>query len=383
MEDQKMIVSKMAKLQWNGNNKEYYEGKGYTFTKYRDLFEVKIDDLPPNTHAKVMVKCETCGAIRELSYSDARNKLGNGNMCLKCVFDSRRGIDEKRRAKIQTFLSYCETEVDVDFLTKYWDPKNTADPNKLICSDKWTKIWIKCQDNNRHGCFQTTPHIYSRSTHKCPFCTHRRFHILDSLASLYPDVIAIWGDENTKTPYEYSPSNAAVVWWKCQSGVHGEYKRTINNANKLNFRCPMCAQEEESQYQVKVGDLLEDSGYTILHELDCTIVPLSPKSGRQLRFDNEIKELSLLFEVHGEQHYRSRGSFHSSSRYSSSEESFRELQWRDKYKKDYAISKGYRYIEIPYWTIKDGSYKELISSAISSAEKEIQPPKEVIACPIQ
>jgi hypothetical protein len=367
-----MIVSKTAQIHWNGFNREYYEIKGYTFTKYNDLFEVKVNDLLSSTHAKIVVQCETCGETRQLSYSDSHKTKNTGHKCVKCIANSRRGIDENRRKKIESFLSHCKREIDADFLTKYWDTKNTVDPDKLICSDKWSKIWIRCQDDNRHGCFQTTPHKYSMSTHTCPFCMHRRFHILDSLASLHPDVVAIWGDNNRKSPYEYSPSNAAYVWWKCPAGVHSEYKRTINNANKCSFRCPMCVQEEEdSQYQVKVNMALEESGYTILHELDCTIAPLSPKSGRKLRFDNEIKELSLLCEVHGEQHYSSRGNFHARSRYSNSEESFQEQQWRDKYKRDYAISHGYRYIEIPYWTVKDGSYICIIQDAISAAEKAV------------
>ena len=38
--------------------------------------------------------------------------------------------------------------------------------------------------------------------------------------------------------------------------------------------------------------------------------------------------------------------------------------WRDKYKKQYALDNGYSYLEIPYWTETDDSYKELIDNKI-------------------
>ena len=42
-----MIISKISKVKWWTNNKQWYENLGYTFTKYRDEFEVKVEDLMP------------------------------------------------------------------------------------------------------------------------------------------------------------------------------------------------------------------------------------------------------------------------------------------------------------------------------------------------
>ena len=45
-------------------------------------------------------------------------------------------------------------------------------------------------------------------------------------------------------------------------------------------------------------------------------------------------------------------------------------QWKDKCKKEYAISMGYNYLEIPYWTENDESYKTLIDNKINEILKE-------------
>ena len=46
------------------------------------------------------------------------------------------------------------------------------------------------------------------------------------------------------------------------------------------------------------------------------------------------------------------------------EQALLDQQHRDKIKKDYALSQGYHYLEIPYWTEHDESYKTLIDSKI-------------------
>jgi hypothetical protein len=46
------------------------------------------------------------------------------------------------------------------------------------------------------------------------------------------------------------------------------------------------------------------------------------------------------------------------------EEILKYQQWRDKHKREYALSCGYHYLEIPYWAIKNEIYKTLINDKI-------------------
>ena len=89
-------------------------------------------------------------------------------------------------------------------------------------------------------------------------------------------------------------------------------------------------------------------------------------------FDNELVELKLIIEVHGQQHYEITGFTKlTAEHYGTTEDEELEYQkWKDKYKKDCALDNGYSYLEIPYWTEKDESYKTLIDNKISEILQE-------------
>ena len=87
-------------------------------------------------------------------------------------------------------------------------------------------------------------------------------------------------------------------------------------------------------------------------------------------FDNEILELKLIIEVHGRQHY-----FEESGIWFDENYDLQKRKLYDKYKKDYALSQGYFYLEIPYWTDdEEETWKKLIDDKI----KEIKYKKEVV-----
>ena len=90
-------------------------------------------------------------------------------------------------------------------------------------------------------------------------------------------------------------------------------------------------------------------------------------------YDNEIIDMKLIIEVHGCQHYQVTGfAKMSSEKYNTTpEQELEYLQWKDNYKKQYALDNGYYYLEIPYWTEKDDSYKALIDNKINEIMKEV------------
>ena len=106
--------------------------------------------------------------------------------------------------------------------------------------------------------------------------------------------------------------------------------------------------------------------YTLLHESRCTLKLSNPKNGHILPFDNEIKELKLLIEVMGEQHYIPNQfiRFYADRNNISVDEAFKEQQWRDNFKKQKALEYGYHYLDIPYYDLKGAKYKEKIDLKI-------------------
>lgn len=106
--------------------------------------------------------------------------------------------------------------------------------------------------------------------------------------------------------------------------------------------------------------------YNILHEHQCNLKIRNPKTDTLLPYDNEVVDLRLIIEVHGQQHYEICGltKMSANQRNTTPEQAFLDQQHRDRIKKDYALSQGYHYLEIPYWTEKDESYKTLIDDKI-------------------
>lgn len=108
-----------------------------------------------------------------------------------------------------------------------------------------------------------------------------------------------------KSPYEYFPTSADSVWWKCENGEHKDYYRIIRNSTLYEFRCPECSNEEVvSVLHRKIRSFLLENYSNINMEHKCTLLPVNPKTKYRMPFDFEIKKYKLIIECHGEQHYK-------------------------------------------------------------------------------
>lgn len=56
-----MLLSKYVSLNWNSKIKKRYVDLGYSFTKMKESFEVKVEDLTDGSAVIVDVKCDYCG----------------------------------------------------------------------------------------------------------------------------------------------------------------------------------------------------------------------------------------------------------------------------------------------------------------------------------
>ena len=83
--------------------------------------------------------------------------------------------------------------------------------------------------------------------------------------------------------------------------------------------------------------------------------------------------MKLLIEVHGVQHYKTCtwDKISAERKNITQKEVFQKRKFYDEYKKDYALKNGYSYLEIPYWTEKDESYKKIIDDKINQITKEV------------
>jgi len=54
------LLDKIVNQTWSTNNKKLYTNKGYIFTHFKDVFEVKVEDLSDGNNVHVKVKCDGC-----------------------------------------------------------------------------------------------------------------------------------------------------------------------------------------------------------------------------------------------------------------------------------------------------------------------------------
>lgn len=332
-----------------------------------DRFDYEKNDFKPSevsygSKKYVYLKCEN-GKHNSSPYMIKNITRGLTNCeCTKCHSIAQWGLD--------TFGD--------DFLEKYWDyEKNDVDPFEIAMANRQIYVWIKCPDVDYHGSYDIKPIDLTATKDKmtCPYCYNTRVHKFDSLGYLHPEVLELWSDKNKKSPYEYKPKSGQKVWFKCKCGKHSDTLRQIGAAILNDFECTECVNERnESRLEEKVRLYINtDLGLNTYHEHKCSILPLNPKTNRPLPYDNEVVDYKLIIEVHGIQHYEiTNFAKMSAKKFNTTPEYELEyLQWKDNYKKQYALDNGYYYLEIPYLAEKDNSYKELIDNKIKEILKEV------------
>ena len=310
-----------------------------------ELNEVDPFMIPVTSHKKIYLKCP-------------RNLHPSESVILSNIIY----FEGSRRCKMcNSFGQWATDNIGDIFWERYWSDKNTVDPYSIsFCSD--ANILINCQDVDYHGAYQLKAHEFHRG-YRCPYCHSSRVHLYDSLGYRYPETLSLWSEKNEKSPYEYTPYSNKEVFFNCD--IHGEYKQTIYSFVRGECECKYCRREmHQSRLQTKVQNYLSELGYKVLHEADCHLSPINPRTNKRLYYDNEVTELKLFIEVNGDAHYKICFYHYSNAKRKkiTPEESLEDLQYRDSFKKDYVISNGYHYLAIPYW--EDQSYKKLIDEKI-------------------
>jgi hypothetical protein len=310
-------------------------------------------------------------------YFKCRNKNINHHSELKRLDNFTMGQENSLNCdQCESFAQWGIDNICENFLENYWDnDKNTINPFDI--PHAWNnKVWIKCQEKDYHGSYEVSCNnfVYNK---RCTYCQHnyRKVHKFDSVGYLYPEVLELWSDKNILTPYDYSPYSNQKVFFKCDECLHDDFLKQIEWMVKSDFSCPQCSKlRRESYLQETTRIYIEKLGYTVNTEWDCSIVPHSPKTGKSMPFDNEVIDLKLIIEVHGEQHYNEKCCWHrlTAKRLSISQfEAFKLRKLHDRYKKAVAECNGYFYLEIPYWTENDESYKELIDNKINEIKQKL------------
>lgn len=103
-----------------------------------------------------------------------------------------------------------------------------------------SKVKIICP---KHGVFEQNPseHLMGKG---CHYCAHQKFHSLESLAVLHPDIASEWDYERNKdsgfTPETIGLDTRKKFWWHCNNGCNHSYQATIHFRVSRNSGCAVC-----------------------------------------------------------------------------------------------------------------------------------------------
>lgn len=312
-----------------------------------------------NNSIDIYIKCQDTDYHG--SYKTRPIKIKQGYRCPYCSHNSIHPQD--------SFGQWAIDNIDKDFLMKYWGEQNELNPFEIgQYSNKY--IYIKCQEHKHHGEYKLFAYDF-RTDVRCPYCTGRKTLREDSIGIKYPDLQQLISDKSKIDIYSTSVGSNKEIWLKCHNHIHMDYKTKVFRAVNRNFECPKCHQEQDKSYlHKKVEQYLDDNyRYCINTEYDCNIVTINPLTGYILPYDIEViidKNISLYIEIQGKQHYEicllTRDD--ALERGCTPEEALANLQYRDKIKMDNVFAHHQHYLEIPYWTEHDESYKQLIDDKI-------------------
>lgn len=310
------------------------------------------------SHKKILTQCNICTGIWEPTPTHLLTRDKNCPYC----------------AGKKILVGFNDLKTKRPDLAIEWDYTRNGDltPEDVTVGTN-TRVWWICSKCGNP--YDAT--VGNRSYgYGCPYCENLKIKAgFNDLATLNPCLVSEWNyNKNDILPTEVAPSAKRKVWWECEYGH--EWEASINSRSR-GVGCPTCANEKSASYlQIKVQTYISEKyKFKILHENDCTLDCRSPKTKKKLKYDNEviIGNKRLIIEVMGLQHYYANNTFHTKlakSKNKTPNEVLDELQWRDEYKKQYALNNGYYYIAIPFNTERNEKYKDIIDKAINLVIKK-------------
>ena len=193
--------------------------------------------------------------------------------------------------KCNSFAYWGISNIGADFLDKYWDYSK----NKHI--DPWElpygsgdEIYIFCQEKSYHESYKTCPSHFIGG-YRCPYCTGRYIHKLDSFGQWGIENVCLdflekyWDYElNTVDPMDIGKSSHIKIYIKCQDKeYHGSYPTYPYDFVNSDNRCPFCSRRSLHPFD-SLGALRPESLDVWSDLNDDTPFDIAPRSSQRRWF---------------------------------------------------------------------------------------------------
>ena len=302
------LITKTVIVKWHPNNKKWYESKGHVFTKWKDEFEVRVEDLSERSGALVDICCDGCGEIlKEIPWGRYKQCVHKDNkyyciLCAKILFGNEKQRETKLKNSI-SFYDWCYLNLSkelADYILSKWDyelniingkpitPKNVSYSSKGINGEGY---WFKCLDNLEH--FSELRSIKSLTSGRmanivCNQC--------NTISMTHPESIKFL--VNPKDSLKHSQGSLIKLPMKCPD-CGFEKSMAISTLINQGFGCNKCS--DHIPYTEKfVFCVFEQLNYDFKTQANKTIL----KWSKNYKYDFYISNKTpMIIETHGMQHY--------------------------------------------------------------------------------
>lgn len=262
-------------------------------------------------------------------------------------------IDSLSCKMCNSFGVYIDSHYGHDFLLKIWDDQNANSPYD-VSKHSNKKVVFRCVKNSLHPSYNASVAAFTEGR-RCPYCAHIKLCKENSLGFIDSVSKEYWSDKNELSVYDVHSNTNTVAWWKCPCGKHPDYRRSVSETRRYEYRCPKCVTESKrSIITQKTLDYLDCLNIHYTTEYGCPLIIKNPKTNMIMPFDICLDDLKLIIEVHGEQHYDLHF-YKTRISHGNEDNARRMLRQRkiyDRFKKLKAISNGYSYLELPYYSFE-------------------------------
>jgi len=293
-----MILTKTVFTQWNPKNKKWYEDKKYIFTKWKEEFEVRVEDLQDWSRILIDVQCDGCGEIlKNITWANYKRyvKEDEKYYCNRCAYElfGKEKITKIRLDKSKSFYQWCIENNRQDVLDRWDYDLNKLKPSEISYrsqGENFKGYWFKCLDNPEH---------ISERKNIANFVVRKNGNIdcyqCNAIAVTNPELVKHL--VNKEDALNYSVGTAEKLLMKCPDCGY-EKPITPRRFIKSGLSCPKCSD----------GFYSEKFLFSVFEQLNLEFKTQLSKITFEwcgdYKYDNYITKINGIVETHGLQHYK-------------------------------------------------------------------------------